>query len=347
VTTNSESIEDEINDLGMGGRPHVFLVGAGASFATFPNGDRNGIRLPLMNNLVEVLGLAPLFEAYGIEYNVANFEETYARIYSDPKLSDLTKELESTTYSYFSKMSLPDVPTIYDYLVLCLRKKDLIATFNWDPFLWQAWSRICQLIGPKYLPNIAFLHGNVASGYCREDNTKGPIWSVCGKCNRPFIPSRLLYPIKEKNYNKDLYISGEWATLRRHLEIAFMLTIFGYSAPESDVEAVNIMKAAWGNPYNRNLEEIEIIDIKKEAELSNTWKQFIHTHHYQTCTNFYQSWVANHPRRSCEAMWNQLMEGQFLDGTMIPRECDFGRLLRWYEPLLQAEAIESDSKVIK
>jgi len=54
-----------------------------------------------------------------------------------------------------------------------------------------------------------------------------------------------------------------------------MLTIFGYSAPKSDVEAIELMKGAWGDKYKRNLEQIEIIDVKEEAELSNTWDDSI------------------------------------------------------------------------
>ncbi|MHA1748548.1 MAG: hypothetical protein ACTSXN_02865 [Promethearchaeota archaeon] len=33
---------------------------------------------------------------------------------------------------------MTESPTIYDYLILSLRKKDVIATFNWDPLLVQA-----------------------------------------------------------------------------------------------------------------------------------------------------------------------------------------------------------------
>ena len=50
-----------------------------------------------------------------------------------------------------------------------------------------------------------------------------------------------------------------------------MLTIYGYSAPQSDVEAIQIMKEAWGIVEDRDLEEVEIIDIKSEDELRETW----------------------------------------------------------------------------
>ena len=46
------SKEDEV--LGpKNSRPHLVILGAGASYAAFPNGDKNGRKLPLMNNIVE------------------------------------------------------------------------------------------------------------------------------------------------------------------------------------------------------------------------------------------------------------------------------------------------------
>ena len=32
------------------------------------------------------------------------------------------------------------------------------------------------------------------------------------------------------------------------------------------------MKSAWGDKYQRAIEQIEIIDIKGDAELQDTWK---------------------------------------------------------------------------
>ena len=36
---------------------------------------------------------------------------------------------------------IPDDVTLYDYLVLSLTDKDAIISFNWDPFLVQAYRR--------------------------------------------------------------------------------------------------------------------------------------------------------------------------------------------------------------
>ena len=66
-------------------KPHVFLLGAGASYAAFPAGDRNGRSLPLMNNLVKTLDLEPLLRAHGVTYTGQDFEELYASFYREPQ----------------------------------------------------------------------------------------------------------------------------------------------------------------------------------------------------------------------------------------------------------------------
>src|SRR5436190_220154 len=108
-------------------RPHVVILGAGASLASLPNGDKNGKSLPLM-------------------------------------------------------------------------KKDLIATFNWDPLLTQAYRRNSQRVT---LPPLYFLHGNVTIGYCQTDNNMGVNWNPCSRCDLPFTPTKLFYPISEKDYHLD------------------------------------------------------------------------------------------------------------------------------------------------
>ena len=57
--------------------PHVVILGIGGSLAAFPNGDKNGRKLPLMYNLVEVLGIGYLFEKHGVKYDGENFEAVY------------------------------------------------------------------------------------------------------------------------------------------------------------------------------------------------------------------------------------------------------------------------------
>lgn len=40
----------------MKNRPHVVLLGAGATMAAIPNGDKNGRKSSVMNNFIEELG---------------------------------------------------------------------------------------------------------------------------------------------------------------------------------------------------------------------------------------------------------------------------------------------------
>ena len=68
------NIEELIRDTRMG-RPHVVILGAGASKAAFPEGDRNGKKIPIMDDLVETIGLNSIFEKQGIGYAHRNFEK--------------------------------------------------------------------------------------------------------------------------------------------------------------------------------------------------------------------------------------------------------------------------------
>ena len=327
------TVEELTKDTRMG-KPHVVILGAGASRAAFPNGDNNGKRLPLMCDFVETLELDSLLTKYDIAYIEKNFEEVYSDLCTDRKYDRLVEDINGRIWDYFSKLELPPYPTLYDHLVLSLRGKDLIATFNWDPFLYYACWRNHERAG---LPHILYLHGNVAVGYCQSDMTKGWIGTECGKCGKKFTPSKLLYPIRQKGYSEELFIRDEWKTLKSALGSVYILTIFGYNAPQSDKEAVKLMKDAWGDIHSRNLEQTEIIDIEPERELREKWHNFIHTHHYNVTNDFYRSSIGLFPRRSCEAEWDSSMECRFLEQNPIPRELGFQELWEWYTPLIQVE----------
>lgn len=59
-------------------RRHVVILGAGASLATLPDGDLNGKRLPIMNNLINIVGLEDLVSQFG---KTSNFEDVYSELY--------------------------------------------------------------------------------------------------------------------------------------------------------------------------------------------------------------------------------------------------------------------------
>jgi hypothetical protein len=63
-----------------------------------------------------------------------------------------------------------------------------------------------------------------------------------------------------------------------------------------------------------------------------------HTHHYEVHTDFYESWIANHPRRTGEAYWSQFLGARFIENNPVPRTGNFGELWAWFEPLVATEA---------
>lgn len=137
----------------MKNRPHVVILGAGASCAAIPNGDKNGKRISAMNGFIDKLGLTDIISKVKINTASNNLEDIYMeldeRSKTEPDCNNVKIELEKVIWDYMSSFVLPDEPTIYDYLVMSLTSKDLIATFNWDPFLVQAIGR-----APKYTNNI-------------------------------------------------------------------------------------------------------------------------------------------------------------------------------------------------
>jgi len=326
------SVEEEAAQVQIES-PHVVILGAGASRAAFPHGEATGRQLPLMNDLVRLSGIAKLL---GHELEGSNFEQVYSDIASQPDKSGLREALELEIQRYFSALRLPEGPTIYDHLVLSLRSKDVIATFNWDPFLIEA-ARRNRALTPNNYPQLVFLHGNVLAGFCSFDKVLGTVGTRCSRCGNTFKPSRLLYPVVDKDYRSDPAIAAGWEFLALSLRRAFMVTIFGYSAPTSDASAIGLLKSAWGSPKDRWMEEFEIIDIREEAGLRHSWSDFIHTHHYEVHSDFYSSFIANHPRRTGEAYRNQFMHGRFITPNPIPREASISELSAWFEPLLSAE----------
>lgn len=323
-------------------RPHVVILGAGASLAAFPNGDRNGAALPLMNNLVDVLQLSEEIKRYNLECSDQDFEKIYSEIAANPAYNVLKNFIENKVFDYFSTLRLPDTPTIYDYLVLSLRKEDYIATFNWDPFLYLSCYRNHKIAS---LPTILYLHGNSIVGYCSEHRIQGLIYSACSVCNKTFTPTRLLYPVANKDYISDDYISSQWNSIHKAMENAFLVTIFGYSAPASDGAAIDLLSKAWGSPTQRHLEEIEFIDIKPEEELIETWSPFIHTHHYRVADDYFSSILGGFPRRSCEAMFSQLFEAKFLEYKAVPKFQSLDELHAWMKEISSHEKNRSEREI--
>ena len=206
-------------------RRHTVILGAGATIATIPNGDRNGNRSSVMNGLIGKLHLQDILKNVELKTQSNNLEDIYSELHSRPECQGVMQELEKRLYDYFAALELPDEPTIYDLLILSLISKDVIATFNWDPLLLQAYVR-CNSI-TRNLPHILCLHGNVAMGYCSKDKEFGTTDAECPICGNLLPPTKLLYPVKEKDYKSDEYISACWEAVEQSIEESYTLTIFG------------------------------------------------------------------------------------------------------------------------
>ncbi|MBE0418034.1 MAG: hypothetical protein IBX63_09745 [Coriobacteriia bacterium] len=324
------------------GPSHVVILGAGASIAsTLRNPDPSGKALPSMLNFVDVVGLGDLLDPE------ENFESAYSRLHTQDPTSSTVLEAERRVADYFSGMTLPETPTLYDYLMLALRPKDLVATFNWDPFLYQAFCRNSKAGG---MPHLSFLHGSVAIGYSERAHKAGPAgWYVDRACTDEYVPSRLLYPVAQKNYNSDEFIAHEWARLQGWLERSRRVTVFGYSAPETDVEAVDLMSGGWGDPTDRNLEQFEIVDVQPEEAVTARWRRFIHTHHYDYCTDYFESSLGQFPRRTGERFMHQFLpttpEEAVQEPNPVPRDfATLHDLWDWHRPLIERENIRDGSE---
>lgn len=288
-------------------RPHVVLLGAGASRAAFPKGDPTGKRIPVMDDLVDILGLQRLLDEAGPEIELGrNFEAIYSQLDSHPKYIHIIKTIEAHIDDYFSDLSLPIEATIYDRLLVSLRSTDAVITFNWDPFLFDAYLRNRDAIP---LPEIFFLHGNVRIGACLRDDSWGARNGRCPDCGRHFVDVPLLYSIQKKDYSKDPYIRRNWEAAEALCNEAFTMTIFGYSAPTSDTGAVELLRRAWFARSKRELEHIEIIDIASDTDLYARWSPFTPTLHYHSVKAFEQSRISRWPRRSCEALLYPMTQG--------------------------------------
>lgn len=333
--------EDGIKTV-MGGGGHVVILGAGASIvSTLRNPEKNGKKLPNMNNLIDIVGLTDIMSKLPHSVISENFEQLYSNLHlADPHSNEI-REIQSRIYTYFKDMELPDEPTIYDYLILSLRSKDLIATFNWDPFLFQAFNRNRHV---GNLPYICFLHGNTAIGYSIDDKLSGPAGWYSNKTSSYFEPTKLLYPIADKDYINDEFISTQWLYVKEALQsdITKRVTIFGYGAPASDLAAIKLLNDAWGTPQSRDTEEFEVIDIRDPDELIQQWSGFIHKTHYNVAKSFFDSVIAHQPRRTSESFFHHYFptseEEAWAEPNPVPQNFKtLQEMWDWYKPLIQAE----------
>jgi hypothetical protein len=174
-------------------------------------------------------------------------------------------------------------------------------------------------------------------GVCYEDKVLGPMDSVCSKCSKRFKQVPLLYPILNKDYASDLVIKDQWDRLRHYIGNAYFITIFGYSTPDTDIEAKKLMHEALKKNPRKELYETEIIDIKDRDILINNWKDFIVREHYRTLNGVDRCYLFQHPRRSIEAFFDCFLQNSPWPEEPIPDCRTFKEIASWIHPLLNEE----------
>ena len=277
-----------------------------------------------MADLAEVVGMKDVFREWGIDYG-RNFEAVFSELYEKNE-EDKIKEVQYRVESYFCGLELPDEPTLYDHLVLSLGKNDIIVTFNWDPLLPMALER--NVPSGLDWPQVVYPHGNVRIGYCERDKKYDSAGRSCTTCGEPYKNTPLLYPIKQKDYDREPFVRAQWATARRGLGQASVLTVFGYSAPATDVAAFKLVQNAWGSNSLHDVADVEFVVGPgiKDAEVEEAWEPIIGKNHYRVCEHFSESLIAHYPRRTAKAHYERSVDGRFVKANPVPGDLGFEQL---------------------
>lgn len=319
-------------------RPHLFILGAGATKATIPNGDKNGRQSPVMDNFLQEIGLSDLLKKVILKTQSNNIEAIYSELVENPKYIDVVTKIENGIVSHYQQMELPDSPTLYDYLILSLRKKDCIATFNWDPLLIQAYNRVNKITSD--LPEMLFLHNCVEVGLCEDCRRFAPLHNkICPECGKEYKMPRLMFPTKNKDYSQDIFLQGQWKVLDYFLQNACIVTIWGYSAPDSDLDAKDVMLKAFSKTF-RKLDQIEIADIADKNILVKKWEPFVQetNYHLNIHRSLLDTLLSEFPRRSIEEYTKRYIEGWWGNSRLTLKECtSFSMLRQLFEPLIVNE----------
>jgi hypothetical protein len=281
------------------------------------------------------LGLESILKNVNLTTKSNNLEDIYSELYEKDEYVQKRNELEQAIRNYFELLELPDSPTIYDLLVLSLRKKDCIASFNWDDLLIKSRQRVQKITDD--LPNLLFLHGNVNMGGCHKCGQYGSLGNKCTECGKPFVPTPLLFPVRQKNYSSDPIIKTQWFQFEEMIKRAGMLTIFGYSVPDTDVDAIRRMKEAFSTE-SKFLHKIEVIDIDDQSKIKEKWSYFgEQAHwHFNVVKSFFDTYLAEFPRRSIEGYCKQNFDGWW-GKSAVQFKIGFDDLQKIVSPLIENE----------
>ena len=69
---------------------HTVILGAGATIAAIPNGDKNGRKSSVMNGLIEKLNLHEVRKGIELRTQSDNLEDIYSELHSRPECKYVT-----------------------------------------------------------------------------------------------------------------------------------------------------------------------------------------------------------------------------------------------------------------
>jgi hypothetical protein len=115
-----------------------------------------------------------------------------------------------------------------------------------------------------------------------------------------------------------------------YLEGGYFLTIFGHSAPLTDVDARDrILGAVQARDLKRFL-QLEVIDPAAEKLLHGNLAPLVGGGvHYPTGERLDHSWMARHPRLTCEALFQATMMLEAIIDYRMPGTEDLSELQEW------------------
>jgi hypothetical protein len=121
----------------------------------------------------------------------------------------------------------------------------------------------------------------------------------------------LLYPIGKKDYNSKPIIVNEWNLAKSVLSRAAGITVYGYGAPVTDVEAVELMKSANHLSQMKDIAPFTIINLaKNEGEQRKKWSEFYDVKMFLYCNKFEETMLWKNPRVSLEALFDAILQQQ-------------------------------------
>lgn len=94
------STDEEIDDTSMR-KPHILLLGAGASRAALPNGDKRGTPVPLLRDVAASLKLEDLFPDDLRAVAQDDFESAYSQLYDRVGTTGIIETIDAKVAAYF------------------------------------------------------------------------------------------------------------------------------------------------------------------------------------------------------------------------------------------------------